>query len=504
MGVLHDRNNRLPGPIRTALGRPRDWTVPRPRLGAITGLAWLGPLAVVVSTVAGWFAFAGATGEGQVALGLFVGAASIVLMAWSFLLAVRIRVLEPLFGGLDRMYQVHRWAGSLAMVLMFWHVRIEPEIEGGIRGASRAVAEAAEELAGVGEYLLYGLVAISLVRLFPYRWWRLTHKLIGVPFAFACWHFFTAEKPYANGSPWGWYFGGIMVAGLASYLYRVLWRDVVQRGTAYTVASVETSGSTMELELAPKGRPLRHEAGQFAVLKIQERGLSEPHPFTIASSPESANLRFFIRDLGDWSGLLQSEDLVGSTVLVEGPYGRFEPVAHGSPNLWVAGGVGITPFLSAIDALPIAEADDRPVLVYCVGRREDATAIDVLEAAAADGRIVLHVVASADGRRLSPELLDELLNRESLKGWHVAACGPQGLIAMVDRAARRLGSGPIESEAFDIRSGVGPDLSRPIDDAVRSLRPGPSDQDGGQPTGPETETDTESPSNRKPSSVSLH
>jgi len=465
--------------------------------------------------VAGWFAFAGATGDGQVALGLFVGAASIVLMAWSFLLAVRVRFLEPLFGGLDRMYQVHRWAGSLAMVLMFWHVRIEPEIDGGIRGASRAVAEAAEELAGVGEYLLYGLVAISLVRWFPYRWWRLTHKLLGVPFAFACWHFFTAEKTYANGSPWGWYFGGIMVAGLASYLYRVLWRDVVRRGRAYTVASVERVGSTMELELAPKGHPLRHRAGQFAVLKVQERGLSEPHPFTIASSPESANLRFFIRDLGDWSGRLQNENLVGSTVLVEGPYGRFEPVAEhadpaGSPNLWVAGGVGITPFLSAIDSLSVTAVDRRPVLIYCVGRREDATAIDVLEAAAADGRIVLHLVASADGRRLSPELLDELLGGVSLEGWHVAACGPQGLISMVDRTARRLGSGPIESEAFDIRSGVGPDLSRPIDDAVRALRSTStstsptSASDGAQLAGPATETATEPPSNRNPSSASLH
>ncbi len=508
--------DRLSSLARLMIGRRRDWAVPRPRWGAVTGAAWLGPLAVVASTVVGWFAFAGAAGDGQVALGLFVGAASIVLMAWSFLLAVRIRFLEPLFGGLDRMYQVHRWAGSLAMAAMFLHVRIEPEIDGGIRGASRAMAEAAEGLAGVGEYLLYGLVAISLLRWFPYRWWRLTHKLLGIPFAFACWHFFTAEKPYANGSGWGWYFGGIMVAGLASYLYRVLWRDVVRRGRAYTVTSVEPTGSTLELELAPKGRPLGHRAGQFAVLKIQERGLSEPHPFTIASSPESPNLRFFIRDLGDWSGRLQSADLVGSTVLVEGPYGRFEPLANnddpaGPPRLWVAGGVGITPFLSAIDALPAigdeakVEVHRRPVLVYCVGRRDDATAIDVLEAAAADGRIVLHVVASADGRRLSPDLLDELLGGVSLEGWHVAACGPQGLIAMVDRAARRLGSGPIESEAFDIRSGVGPDLSRPIDDTVRAFRsPPPRTPGTGQPTGPATEIETEAPSKRNPSSVSLH
>ncbi|MEL6983657.1 MAG: ferric reductase-like transmembrane domain-containing protein, partial [Actinomycetota bacterium] len=409
MRVLHNtmtRSAALVGsaPVRTALGRRRDWAIARPRLGAITGAAWIGPLLVVASTVAGWFAFADARGDGPVALGLFVGAASIVLMAWSFLLAIRIRVLEPLFGGLDRMYQVHRWAGSLAMLAMFLHVRIEPEIDGGILGASRSVADSAEGLAGVGEYLLYGLVAISLIRWFPYRWWRLTHKLLGIPFAFACWHFFTAEKPYANGSAWGWFFGTIMVTGLASYLHRVVWRDMIRRGRSYTVVGAERQGTTVELELAPKGRPIRHRAGQFAVLKVQQRGLSEPHPFTIASSPDSANLRFFIRDLGDWSAKLLDADLVGQTVLVEGPYGRFEPLAEpGHPTLWVAGGVGITPFLSAIDALPAAPVEQRPILVYCVGQRADATAIETLEAAEADGRIVLHVMASADGNRLTPD-----------------------------------------------------------------------------------------------------
>ena len=133
-----------------------------------------------------WPAFAGAKGEdGNVAFGLFVGAASITLMAWSFVLAVRPRILEPIFGGLDSMYRVHRWAGTLAVLAMFLHTRAEPEVVGGVRGASRSLADTAEELAGTGEIMLYALVAVSLLRWFPYRWWRWTHKLLGNPFAFA-------------------------------------------------------------------------------------------------------------------------------------------------------------------------------------------------------------------------------------------------------------------------------------------------------------------------------
>ncbi len=471
--TTHPKPDRLRGLARAAIGRRRDWAIARPRLGALPFRAWLGPFIVAASTAAGWFAFSGAQGDegGSVALGLFVGAASIVLMAWSFILAVRIRPLEKIFGGLDRMYQVHRWAGALAVPLMFLHVQVEPEVDGGIRGASRSIADSAEGLAGVGEYMIYALVALSLIRWFPYRVWRWTHKLLGVPFAFASWHFFTAEKTYANNSPWGWYFGGLMLAGLGAYLWRVVVRDMLFRGHRYEVARTERVGSTLEIELAPRGTPMPHRAGEFAVLKIQERGLTEPHLFTIASSPDSETLRFFIRDLGDWTAKLQDRDLLGAEVLVEGPYGEFEPLPHEpGPTLWIAGGVGITPFLSATATLPPATDDVRPILIYCVRSRADATAIHELELAAAEGRIDLHVAASSEGNRFSADYLAQVVDGRSLQGAHVAACGPTGLINTAASAARRLGADHVETEAFDIRSGIGPDLSRPIDEAVREWR----------------------------------
>ena len=90
--------------LHTVLGSRHDWRleVPRRPRVPLPGLHWLGPIAVVVSIVATWPAFSGAVGEEDgAALALYVGAVSITLMAWSFLLAVRLRLLEPLFGGLD-------------------------------------------------------------------------------------------------------------------------------------------------------------------------------------------------------------------------------------------------------------------------------------------------------------------------------------------------------------------------------------------------------------------
>lgn len=433
---------------------------------------WLGPLAVVGSTAAAWPAFAGAVGEegGSVAFGLFIGAASIILMAWSFVLAIRVKAMERFFGGLDSMYRVHRWAGTLAVVAMFLHTQNEPEIENGIAGASNSMAEAAESLAGAGEVMLYGLVLASIVRWLPYRWWRWSHKLLGIPFVFACWHFFTADKTYANGSPWGWYFGSIMVAGIAAFVARVLVRDPILRGVKHRVSSADVIGDTIELVLEPSGEPLEYDAGQFAVLKLQERGMTEPHIFTIASGPSEGVLRFFIKDLGDWTAKLlnRGEALVGTEVLVEGPYGRFQPLPEHvsssgpAPTIWVAGGVGITPFLAATAELNPQPVEQRPVLFYAVRNEASAMAIDVLRDAHDRGVIDLVVCASSHGRRFSEELLIEHVGVDQLRGAHMAVCGPAGLVTSVRRIGDAVGAAEVEHEDFDIRQGFGPDLSRPI------------------------------------------
>ena len=472
---------------KRGLGRPSDWGVRRPTLAVPRiGLWLIGPTLMVASVLAIWPAFSGAQGEdGSVAFGLFIGAVSILLMAWSFLLAIRLRGLEPLFGGLDSMYRAHRWAGGLAVVAMFLHTSVDSEIEGGILGASRSLAGQAESLAGVGEIVLYLLIAVSVIRWFPYRYWRLTHKLLGLPFAAACLHFFTAEKPYANGSAWGWYFGIWMLAGLGAYVVRVVGRDMLARGTRYTVSSVTPQGSTTALSLAPVGAKLVHNAAQFAVVKIQRRGLSEPHVFTIASSPEAEELQFFIRSLGDWTEKIRHVDLEGTEVIIEGPYGTFQPLHNGrSPTVWIAGGVGITPFLSATDGLQPSPHASRPTLVYCVRSRSDATARETLEEAAADGRINLEWFESAAGRRLTPDRLASLVDDTDLADAHVAICGPLGLVASARGAMLRLGARHIETEGFDIRSGLGPDLSVTVEESrwkscscahVRLSRPGVRD-----------------------------
>lgn len=462
--------------VRTLIGNRRDWRLVRPQIPSLPrlGAHWVGPAIAVGSVLVGWFAFKDAISdenEGGVAFALFIGAVSIMLMTWSNLLSTRASVLETLFGGLDRMYRWHRWFGVLSVGAMWLHIQTADDVKG-IRGASRGIADSAEDLAETGSTLLYILVAISLLRWLPTRWWRLSHKLLVVPYAFASWHFYTSTKPYANNSPWGWWFTGFMIIGLAAWVYRVVWRDMVRRGHLHRVAGIQHIDNTITVDLQPIDQPMRYKLGQFAFLKIRLPGLQEPHPFTIASSPDETVLRFVIRDLGDWTMHLAERLKVGDRVTVEGPYGSLQPLpAHpASEVLWVAGGVGITPFLGAACSRTPGDGPT-PHLFYCIRSRNDAPGLTELEHAAAEGRITLHVHASSENNRLQRDHIEHAFGNKSLRESHVVMCGPDSLIRAMRPVVRSLGSRHIHVEAFDIRTGVGPDLSRHIDQLLRRLTP---------------------------------
>ena len=457
--------------VKTLLGTPADWRLTKPGIPHTPRFdsTWIGPAMAVFTITIGWFAFSNTIGDGNASFALFIGSVSIMMMTWSNLLSTRALPLEQIFGGVDRMYLWHRWLGAFSVGAMWLHIEMTDDIKG-IRGASRSVANAAEDLAETGSTLLYILIGISLLRWIPTRWWRFTHKLLVLPYAFACWHFYTATKPYANDSFWGSWFTGFMFLGLAAWIYRVLWRDMFRKGKLHRVTNIEHVGNVITIELEPVGASLKYELGQFAFLTVKVPGLKEPHSFTIASSPDEQCIRFVIRDLGDWTHRLINSLSINDRVVVEGAYGRLAPMPdhHVEQVVWIAGGVGITPFLGAAISELHKDAPT-PHLFYCVPSRENAPAIAVLEQAAQEGRIHLHVHASDENNRIHTDHVLTATGASDLANAHIVMCGPDSLVKSMKTGLRHHGARHIHIEGFDIRSGVGPDMSRYVDDLVRSV-----------------------------------
>jgi len=238
----------------------------------------------------------------QVALfSQYLGLAALILMAWGQILSTRVQGIEAVFGGLDRVYVLHKWAGIAAMVAILLHDTIDAEIRG--LGRETLLNEIAETL---GELSLYGLlilVVLSIATFVPYHLWKWTHKAMGALFAAGAFHFFFIMKPFAMSDPAGLYTGAFCVAGLVAYVWMLL-PERMRPSKAFSVTALEETGGAMAINLRPLGKVLKPQPGQFGVLNFPGSGSNEPHPFSFSKIGEDGSLRVTVKALGDFTSRL--------------------------------------------------------------------------------------------------------------------------------------------------------------------------------------------------------
>ena len=89
-----------------------------------------GPLAIaglIAVFAAVHFGLAGERFDPSVAGPVMLGGIAYLLMTCSIVLATRAPFLEGLFGGLDRMYQVHKFCGIFSLLLILPHFFLAPK-----------------------------------------------------------------------------------------------------------------------------------------------------------------------------------------------------------------------------------------------------------------------------------------------------------------------------------------------------------------------------------------
>jgi ferredoxin-NADP reductase len=136
-----------------------------------------------------------------------------------------------------------------------------------------------------------------------------------------------------------------------------------------TVEEVVRHNATVaSYRMAPQGRVPRFHAGQFLHLALDEyspeRQWPESRVFSIASAPSerAARLDVTISAKGRYTGRILETLQAGSECWLKLPYGEFLFPADRNLAL-VAGGVGITPFLSLLKQM-LEERSSQPVALY--------------------------------------------------------------------------------------------------------------------------------------------
>jgi predicted ferric reductase len=378
---------------------------------------------------------------------------AVILIAMALVLSARLRFLERHFGGLDKMYQTHKHLAVLAFVLLAVHFVTIPDSGLLIVGKP------------LGMLALVGLVGLALLTVaprlplisrllhLPYHRWRITHKLLGLFFVAGVAHYLHVGA-LSTGTVPGRYMLLLAVVGIAAYAYKQLLARFLEPYRPHVVEQVKRlNGTTVEVCLRPSDRKVDFKAGQFVFVRFTgDRHLHEAHPFTVSSSPREELVRLTIKASGDWTRYLVRNLKPDTAAAVYGGFGMFDYKAGGRDQLWIAGGIGVTPFLSWI-----RELDGRPGVnvdfFWAVRGAEDAVFLDEFRAVA-EKHDNLHVFVryGAQDGNLSVDQIDETVGG-NLAQKHIYMCGPIRMMEAFAARFRRLGvpAAQIHYEEFNFR-----------------------------------------------------
>lgn len=361
-------------------------------------------------------------------LSVALGFLALSVLGLQFALAARFSRSSAPFG-IDVVLAYHRQISFLAVLAAFGH----PVLLFFAGNRYRALLDVVHDplrakLAWLSVIALAVLMATSIWRRalrLSYAVWHVLHSVLGVVIVLAALgHAFLVH--HYLGEP---LVRAVWILYTAAFLWLAVWVRLVKpirlarRPWRVVELWPEPGGSlTVGLEpvFRPRGQEFRFQAGQFAWI-LPGRTPFRPtyHPFSMSSSALSPRIQFTVKRVGDFTGALRGLT-VGDRVYVDGPHGSFT-LEHnpGMGYVFIAAGVGVTPFLSMLATLA-DDGDTRPCWLFLGNRYEDQVT-GVRQLARLNGRLnlrVVHVISrpseqwAGERGRIDADLLDRHLPRE--------------------------------------------------------------------------------------------
>lgn len=317
----------------------------------------------------------------RIALMYLSGTLGIILMSAAVLISARFSFINKLFGGLDKAYEVHKSTAALGFAFGLIHFlmsfsnrlmikfNVIPEpahSTNPLTGTILSFYKAGYAFLEPAFIVLIIIVAIAIIRKVPYHIFKYTHKIIPILYLQIALHAFTV--PFRGG--WVDTIGGYILQGMVIFgavgavfsLFNLTGIKHRYKGIISLKEKVTSDIIHIKVKL-DNVENFNFSAGEFVFLKFSHS--LEPHPFSVAGfNKENKELEFYIKESGDFTSKLYDKLADNSKVVVEGPYGEFNFSDTSKNQVWVAGGIGITPFLAKLNALAENKANISIDLIY--------------------------------------------------------------------------------------------------------------------------------------------
>lgn len=292
-----------------------------------------------------------------------------VLIFFQYVLSSRIKWIEKGMG-LDRQLALHAKMGAVILLLITLHpvlILLSERLQGYQTPLSvwKLLGAAALLLLWTAACaaMLYGRISIS------YEAWKRVHKLAYFVFPILFVHSVVLGGTLYR-MPVKVFWILLLVLYLGILIHRGC-RYVLRKRHPFSVSKIETVAEKI-LHIEFEGQHPPFNPGQFMFLRLIKKGrISEAHPFTIASSPNQHHLSVCIKMVGDFTSSLKEIE-VSAPAYIHMPCGRFSFVHHDAQELiFIAGGIGITPFLSMLRAMRDQGIARKVTLLWANQREED-------------------------------------------------------------------------------------------------------------------------------------
>lgn len=421
----------------------------------------------------------------------FTGVITFTAMTAAMVLATRPKWLEQHINGLDKGYRLHKWLGITALVMGTLHwlwSGILPDLLGwgdddDGEGDDEGGSELPDDLSGldyffesnnslahyIGEYGFYILAALLvgalLKKLISYRIFSKVHILMAVLYLALAFHaLILMDRAYWL-QPIGIVMGAFMLIGSVSALYILFKRAGKSRTYQGEIIGLthlpDMRMTQVEVQL-PNWQG--HRAGQFAFVNFAKDN-EKHHPFTISSAWDKTknSITFSIKSLGDYTSTLANKLALNDKVTIEGPYGGFtfddnddsknDTKNSSKRQIWIGGGVGITPFLARLQDLALnnKSEDKREIDFFYSAYKIDPDFRTTLNSLAEKAGVTLHIFPEPNTGRISGSVIRETVPEfQSASVWF---CGGSEMGKQIknDLLVNGLSKDKFEQELFEMR-----------------------------------------------------
>lgn len=389
-------------------------------------------------------------------LGEMAGLVGITMFSLSLVLSARMEIFEDFFGGMNRVYIVHHILGGTAFIFLLVHPLLLAfsRITISWKTAAQFLLPGTDWAINLGMTALLCMISLLFITFFvklPYQLWRFTHKFMGAVFLLGATHSFFVSNAFQKFKPLEYYMFFIFGLGLLAYFYRTLAGRFLVRRHKYSVTNVTmVNPMVTQVDMMPVVKPINVVPGQFIFLYFISSGVSnETHPFSVSTVSPDGKISISAKSSGDYTQTLKNIK-VGDIATIEGGFGRFNYALYKNFNqIWIAGGIGITPFLSM--AQHLNDPQYHITLYYSVSTPDEAVYLpELLQLSQANPHLQVIPFYTKTMGRLSAEIIAKQLG--DITKFDFFLCGPPPMMKSMRNQLKtfKIKETKIHSEEFAI------------------------------------------------------